>query len=51
MRIASIPVISNNLRRPTLGLGIALAAFGVYFFVEGMTSKLVSSPAKKEYHH
>ncbi|KAH9574792.1 hypothetical protein CY35_01G077800 [Sphagnum magellanicum] len=45
------PVISNNLRRPTLGLGIALVAFGVYLFVEGMTSKLASSPAKKEYHH
>ncbi|KAH9532186.1 hypothetical protein CY35_19G077000 [Sphagnum magellanicum] len=45
------PVISNNLRRPTLGLGIALAVFDVYLFVEGMTSKLASSPAKKEYHH
>jgi hypothetical protein len=45
------PVISNNLRRPIPGLGIALAAFGVYLFVEGMTSKLASSPAKKEYHH
>jgi hypothetical protein len=45
------PVISNNLRRPTLGLGIALATFDIYLFVEGMTSKLASSPAKKEYHH
>jgi hypothetical protein len=45
------PVISNNLRRATPGLGIALAAFGVYLFVEGMTSKLASSPAKKESHH
>ncbi|KAH9536210.1 hypothetical protein CY35_17G096600 [Sphagnum magellanicum] len=45
------PVINNNLRHPTPGLGIALAAFGVYLFVEGMTSKLASSPAKKEYHH
>jgi len=45
------PLISNNLRRATPGLGIALAAFGVYLFVEGMTSKLASSPAKKESHH
>jgi hypothetical protein len=45
------PVISNNLRRPTPGLGITLAAFDVYLFVEGMTSKLASFLAKKEYHH
>jgi hypothetical protein len=45
------PLISNNLRRATPGLGIALAALGVYLFVEGMTSKLASSPAKKESHH
>jgi hypothetical protein len=32
-------------------LGIAPAAFDVFLFVEGMTSKLASSPAKKEYHH
>jgi hypothetical protein len=44
------PVINNNLKRPTPRLGIALAAFGVYLFVEGMTSKLASSPAKKESH-
>ncbi|CAK9867189.1 unnamed protein product [Sphagnum jensenii] len=45
------PVISNNLKRATPELGIALAAFSVYLFVEGMTSKLASSPAKKESHH
>jgi len=45
------PVISNNLRRAIPELSIALAAFGVYVFVEGMTSKLASSPAKKESHH
>jgi hypothetical protein len=45
------PVISNNLRRATPELGIVLAAFGVYLFVEGMTSKLASSPANKESHH
>jgi hypothetical protein len=45
------PVISNNLRCATPELGIVLAAFGIYFFVEGMTSKLASSPAKKQSHH
>ncbi len=45
------PVISNNLRRAIPELSIALAAFGVHLFVEGMTSKLASSPAKKESHH
>ncbi|CAK9217387.1 unnamed protein product [Sphagnum troendelagicum] len=45
------PVINNKLRRATPELGIALAAFDVYLFVKGMTSKLASSPAKKESHH
>jgi hypothetical protein len=45
------PVISNNLRRATPEQGIALAAFGFHLFVEGMTSKLASSQAKKESHH
>jgi hypothetical protein len=45
------PVISNNLRCATPEQGIALATFGVYLFVEGMTSKLANSQAKKESHH
>jgi hypothetical protein len=34
------PFISNNFRRATPGLGIALTAFGVYLFAEGMYERL-----------
>ncbi|GLJ45061.1 hypothetical protein SUGI_0948620 [Cryptomeria japonica] len=37
------PMLSNNLRNATPGLGIALAAFGVYLFVDGMYTRFYKS--------
>ena len=40
------PMLTNQLRIAFPGLGIAVAAFGVYLFVEGMSSKLSKSKAE-----
>ncbi|BBN13244.1 hypothetical protein Mp_6g01970 [Marchantia polymorpha subsp. ruderalis] len=34
------PMLNNNLRRATPGLGIAIVLFGGYLFVDGMRAKL-----------
>lgn len=42
------PILNNHMKRSMPGFGIALAAFGVYLFVDGMSSRMSST--KKESH-
>lgn len=45
------PMLNNNLRRATPGLGIAVAAFAVYLFVDGMATKLGGKGGHESHHH
>nr|ABK21539.1 unknown [Picea sitchensis]ABR16868.1 unknown [Picea sitchensis] len=43
------PMLTNNIRNATPGLGIALAVFGVYLFVDGMYSRFSQKPSKSSH--
>jgi len=43
------PMLTNNIRNATPGLGIALVAFGVYLFVDGMYSRFSEKSSKSSH--